>query len=177
MEFGGIFGQIFQMQVLQTPRLILRGLETSDDKVIFQLRSSEEVNRYLERKPAKTIEDARAHMRRLFEGPDLFFWGLESRDEKKLIGTICLWNLERDKNIAEIGYELLPAYHGRGFMDEAIKAVVKYAFNIMKLDSITAWTHKENVASFRLLEKNGFTLSEEERGNIDPMLVYELKSK
>lgn len=165
------------MHILQTPRLILRGLEPSDDEVIFQLRSSEEVNRYLERKAAETIEDARTHMRRILEGPDLFFWGLEIRDEKRLIGTICLWNLERDKNTAEIGYELLPSYHGRGLMDEAIKAVVEYAFNTMKLDSITAWTHKENVASFRLLEKNGFTLSKEERGNIDPMIVYELKGR
>jgi ribosomal-protein-alanine N-acetyltransferase len=142
------------------------------------LRSDDQVNLYLERKKAETIEDARAHMRRLEENREqdgLYYWGMERLEDKNLIGTICLWNLDRQTKTAEIGYELLPQYQGMGLMQEALEAIINYAFTEIGLTALTAWTHKENVASSRLLERNGFKrdLEEEARnGNIDPMVIY-----
>ena len=45
--------------VLKTERLILRQLISSDDKEIFALRSNDNVNKYLDRKPSKSIDDAK----------------------------------------------------------------------------------------------------------------------
>ena len=45
--------------VLETERYILRQLSLSDDNEIFILRSDKEVNKYLDRPIAKTIEDAK----------------------------------------------------------------------------------------------------------------------
>jgi len=44
--------------ILTTERLTLRQLSTEDKEVIFKLRSDIETNKYLNRNPSKTIEDA-----------------------------------------------------------------------------------------------------------------------
>ena len=44
--------------VLKTERLTLRKLASTDDNEIFALRSNENVNKYLDRKPSKSIDDA-----------------------------------------------------------------------------------------------------------------------
>lgn len=57
---------------------------------------------------------------------------------------------------AEIGYMLLPEYHRKGIASEAVKEVVKYGFDVMKLHSIEAVLDPENHGSAKVLEKNGF---------------------
>lgn len=156
----------------------MRELLPKDDEVIFRLRSDDQVNKYLGRKKADTIEDARAHMHRVAEGcikDGLYFWGIEIQEEERLIGTICLWNLDHEKNTAEIGYELLPEWQGKGIMQEALARVIEFSLNEIQLSALTAWTHHENEASSRLLKKNGFRrdLEEENRNaNIHPMNIY-----
>jgi ribosomal-protein-alanine N-acetyltransferase len=54
---------------------------------------------------------------------------------------------------AEIGYMLLPEYHGKGIVSEAVKEVVKYGFEVMKLHSIEAVLDPENYGSAKGLEK------------------------
>jgi ribosomal-protein-alanine N-acetyltransferase len=51
---------------------------------------------------------------------------------------------------------LLPEYHGKGIITEAIKEVVKFGFEIMKLHSIEAVIDPENNISEKVLQKNGF---------------------
>ena len=57
---------------------------------------------------------------------------------------------------AEIGYRLHPAQHGKGIMNEALKAVLDYGFNVMNLHSVEANTNPGNKESISLLERNGF---------------------
>jgi ribosomal-protein-alanine N-acetyltransferase len=72
------------------------------------------------------------------------------------IGTICLYNLTGNGRMAELGYELLPAFQGRGLMDEAVKKVIGFGTDVMGLERIDAFTHRENRRSTTLLQKNGF---------------------
>ena len=51
---------------------------------------------------------------------------------------------------------LLPEYHGKGIAVEAIKELIKYGFEIMKLHSIEAVIDPENLASEKVLQKSGF---------------------
>ncbi len=65
-------------------------------------------------------------------------WGIALRNEPQLIGTICLWNIQKEHYRAEVGYNLHPDYWAKGIMQEAIKEVIDYGFNVMKLHSIEA---------------------------------------
>jgi ribosomal-protein-alanine N-acetyltransferase len=51
---------------------------------------------------------------------------------------------------------LLPTFQGKGIISEAIKEVVKYGFEEMKLHSIEAIIDPANISSEKVLQKNGF---------------------
>lgn len=145
--------------VLQTGRLTLRQLGSSDDNEIFALRSNDNVNKYLDRKSSKSIDDARNFIETINENSqrsDSIYWAITLNGTKKLIGTICLFNFSEDHSKAEIGYELLPNFQGKKIMQEAILKVVHFGFQHIGLNSIEAYTHSENRSSTRLLEKLNF---------------------
>jgi ribosomal-protein-alanine N-acetyltransferase len=145
--------------VLQTERLTLRQLTSSDDKEIFALRSDENVNKYLDRKRSKSIDDAKNFILTINENVlrnDSIYWAMTLRSTNKLIGTICLFDFSEDDSKAEIGYELLPGFQGKGIMQEAISKVIDFGVRDIGLNSIEAYTHAQNQSSVRLLEKFNF---------------------
>ena len=145
--------------ILKTERLILRQLENSDDNEIFALRSNDNVNKYLDRQPGKSIDDAKAFIQTINENiqkNNSFYWGITLNTSGKLIGTICLFGFSEANTKGEIGYELLPGFQGKGIMQEAASKVIDFAFRHIELNSIEAYTHAENQGSTRLLEKFNF---------------------
>ena len=145
--------------VLKTERLTLRQLLGSDDKEIFALRSDDNVNKYLDRKPGKTIDEAKDFIRNINENiqrNDSVYWAITLNSSDKLIGTICLFDFSNDNLKVEIGYELLPDFQGKGIMQEAASKVIEYGIQHIGLNSIEAYTHSENQSSIRLLEKLNF---------------------
>lgn len=146
--------------VITTHRLHLRQLKTSDSHEILALRSNETVNKYLDRKPSHSVEDAINFIHTINENiqnNDSIYWGICLINSEVLIGTICLFNFSNDRSIAEIGFELLPDFHGKGIMKEAASAVINYGFQKIGLNSIEAYTHPENESSQKLLDCLGFT--------------------
>ena len=145
--------------VLKTERLTLRQLISSDDKEIFALRSDDNVNKYLDRKPSKSIDDAKNFIETIndnIQRNDSIYWAITLNGTDKLIGTICLFDFSSDNLKAEMGYELLPDFQGKGIMQEAISKVIDFGFQHIGLNSIEAYTHSENQISTRLLEKLNF---------------------
>jgi len=145
---------------LKTARLLLRRLERADANEMFFLRSDENVLRYLGKEPAKTIEEAEEFIRKINKNIDeneSILWGITLlSDPEVIIGTICLWNFQKEHYRVEIGYILHPDHWGKGIMKEAIKAVVDFGFNSLGLHSMEALLSPENIASSAVLESNGF---------------------
>jgi ribosomal-protein-alanine N-acetyltransferase len=157
-------------QTLETERLFLRKLSLDDAEEIFFLRSDENINTHIDRPKAKSIDDAYNFINKTnlsIDNNELVDWAISFKDNSKLIGSICLWNLNVEKNKAEVGYELLPEFHGKGIANEALSKIIEFGFDVMQLDKIEAYTHKENFASTRLLEKFGFARDPHEESNID----------
>ena len=144
--------------ILISERLILRKLSKNDSAEILRLRSDPEVNKFLDRKPSKTVQDALNFINSIIENEsgELFYWAIIKTGEDKLIGTICLFDFLDDVKKCEIGYELLTEYHGQGIMIEAAKKVIEYATKTLELKTIEALTHKENQSSTKLLRKLNF---------------------
>lgn len=166
--------------VLQTARLILRQLSPEDDKTIFLIRSNEEMGKYLNRPKAETIEDAQNFISKINEGiknNNSVYWGVALKNNPEIVGTICLWNLSDDGIKAEIGFELLPKYQGRGIMREAVEKVIDFGLNEMKLKSIEGEVDPENLRSINLMKKFGFIKKESEQSSSDENLktvIYQL---
>lgn len=62
------------------------------------------------------------------------------------------------RKTAEIGYWLSPAFHGRGIVTDAVRAIVPLGFQILDINRIQAGIFHTNLPSMRVLEKNGFVL-------------------
>ena len=148
--------------ILTTDRLTLRQLSTTDKQNIFTLRSSPEINKYLDRQPSKTIEDAINFINAInnsIKKNDSLYWAITLTNSKIFVGTICLFDFSEEKNKCEIGYELLTDFQGQGIMIEAAEKIIDYVFETMKLQKIEAFTHIDNQHSTKLLEKLGFKKS------------------
>jgi len=155
---------------LQTERLSLRKLSLDDANEIFFLRSDERVNKFMERSRAASLEDAHNFINKTnheIENNECVDWAITFKDDSGLIGSICFWNISIEENKAEVGYELLPDFQRKGIAQEALSAVINYGFDVVKLQTIEAYTHKENVASIKLIEKFGFTRDLKEESKID----------
>lgn len=75
----------------------------------------------------------------------------------KLIGGITLGNIRHGvAQTGQIGYWIGERYAGQGYMLEAIRLVVRYAFVTLRLHRIEAACIPDNVRSTRVLEKAGF---------------------
>ena len=102
---------------LTTERLVLRQLKFEDENEICFLRSDESINKYIDRPKTATNEDARKFIDKIntgIERNDWIYWAITTKENDKLIGTICLWNFSHEKYIAELGFELIPEYQGKG---------------------------------------------------------------
>lgn len=143
--------------ILQAQRISILPLSKNDVQGIFSIHSNSEVNQYLERSPTTNISEAEAFIKKIIAGFEEFKWYYWSIFfEAELIGTICIWNFLADNTIAELGYQLHPKYQGNGFMSEALKAVILFAFEDLNLKQLDAYTHKDNNPSIELLLKHDF---------------------
>jgi [ribosomal protein S5]-alanine N-acetyltransferase len=71
-------------------------------------------------------------------------WAITLKSTNKLIGLICFWNISKEHSKAEIGYELMANYQGKGIMQEALTTVVEHGFANMKLHLIEAFPNQNN---------------------------------
>ena len=92
-----------------------------------------------------------------------------------IIGSI---SVEKKNDDAEIGYMLLNEYTNNGIATEAVKQVCTIAFKVLSLEQITGNVFQPNIASIRVLQKNGFKYKGVipnaviKDGNVYDMLIY-----
>ncbi|MFV5691770.1 GNAT family N-acetyltransferase [Flavobacterium sp. LT1R49] len=148
--------------ILTTERLTLRQLSSDDKQNVFALRSDTEINKYLDREPSKTIEDAINFINKVNDNikkNNSIYWVITLTKTKTFVGTICLFDFSNEKNSCEIGYELMTKFQGQGIMKEATQVVIDYVFQTLKFKKILAFTHYENQNSTNLLLKFNFVKS------------------
>ncbi len=163
-----------QFPRILTENLILRKLKISDKSDIFAIRSHKRIAEYLDRPLCKSFEEAQHFINKINDGvekDEWFYWAVTDKIDSAFMGTICLWNFSEDRSVAEVGFEMLPFYQGKGIMREALGTIIHLGFEKLQLISIEGMVHKENLRSIKLLEKNGFEL----KGETDSaMLTYHL---
>lgn len=89
-------------------------------------------------------------------GSAVAFFIFDNKNDK-LIGGITLGNIRHGvAQTAQIGYWVGERHAGQGYMLEAIKLVIPYAFDKLRLHRIEAACIPDNARSTRVLEKAGF---------------------
>lgn len=145
--------------VIKTKRLILRKLEKTDSRYLYLMRNNPQVSKYIDRPLYKDLFETAESIEKLNHGIShnhWIFWAIENED-KKFIGTICLWNYNEEFNVGDVGFELDPSFQKSGYMSEALRSVINFAFNEIKLDAIWGFTDSNNIDAINLLLRNDFT--------------------
>jgi RimJ/RimL family protein N-acetyltransferase len=147
---------------LETPRLRLRPLASSDEADLIALDSDPEVMRYVGspagvKSPAETAERARLRIRETQRGDyePLGFWRIEGRGDRAFYGVGALIRMPGGDDV-EVAYRLARSAWGRGIATEAAGALVAHALGSLALRRVVAVTYPANQASQRVLDKLGF---------------------
>lgn len=147
------------LPTIDASRVSLRWMAEADIDALYTIFSNVEVMRYWSF-PAIPNRDAAAVMLReihdSFQKRSLLKWGIAQRTDDALIGTVTLYNFSFEHRRAELGYALDRAYWGQGYMHEALRALLGFAFDELHLHRIEADVDPRNGASIRTLERLGF---------------------
>jgi ribosomal-protein-alanine N-acetyltransferase len=150
-----------QFPHLETERLYLRQLSSSDAKDVFEIFSDEEVTKYYDLTTFTSIERAERFINRMnekFATNEGIRWAIALKSTNRLIGT-CGYNAVYSSNRhrrAIIGYELKREHWRQGYMSEALHATSEYGFGDLQLNRLEALVLPGNERSFQVLSKLGF---------------------
>lgn len=97
-------------------------------------------------------------------------WTMISKNDNKMVGDLCFVGAPNAEGEIEIGYGTYDAFEGKGFMTEAVGGMILWAEKQPEIRAIIADTEKQNTASFRVLEKNGFVKT----GETDTLFQWKL---
>jgi [ribosomal protein S5]-alanine N-acetyltransferase len=150
-------------QKLSGQNIYIRQLNIDDAEDLLQLQveNKDFFEKYaMERSPDfYTLESQLKRLQMMDENAkqDLdYFFGIFT-NENSLIGTINLFAVMRGFiQSAFVGYFLDQRHNGKGYTTEAVKLIVKYSFEELKLHRVEAGVMPHNIGSIRVLEKAGF---------------------
>jgi [ribosomal protein S5]-alanine N-acetyltransferase len=144
--------------VLETERLKLVQMSGEHSARLFEMRSDDEVMRYIPR-PRPTmmseVHDFIAINNQLIASGEGINWAICLKEENMLVGNVGFWRFKPEDRRIELGYSLLRSYWGRGIAIEAIRAVLQYGFEVMNAHSVEADVDPRNTASVKVLERSG----------------------
>lgn len=146
--------------ILETERLILRQFDLNDTDFILKLLNSPGWLRFIGDRNIRTTEDAKDY---LINGPIKSYqtigFGLSLvalKDNELPIGMCGIIKRDNLENV-DIGFAFLDEYTGKGYAFEIASATIKYAKEVLKLETILAITDPKNVNSIKLLNKIGLS--------------------
>ncbi len=144
--------------ILLTPRMRLRPPRLADARAIFETWGNDPVvTRYLTWVPSRSVVDTEVFLRgainRMILGEE-HSWLMTPREGPGTMGMISAW---RENQQAELGFVLARSYWNRGYMTEALQAVIAWCDAREDIQQVWAVCDIDNLASAYVLEKAGLS--------------------
>ena len=168
-----------EIPVLEDDRIRLRKVTDFDAGALEELVNNIRVYRYL---PTFLFEKQYRDMHRmiaelygdLYLNKESLILGICLKEQDELCGLAEFYGFRDPIHKISIGYRLLEEYWGKGIASRTVALMVDYLYSSTEIEIITASTMVENMASRRVLEKNGFiqtTIAEEDWGYQESVTV------
>lgn len=158
------------LRKIETHRLVVRPISENDVQSFYRLSQEWSLGQWMPDQVYKDEAEAAGVIQFLMsqyqqplapqERPIVVAVELKAMGE--LIGHVGLSPL---RSGIEIGYAIGEHHCGKGYATEAVLAVVKWALSELDVREIVGIVACENVGSFRVLEKSGFSLEDESEAN------------
>ena len=180
-DMNGEMSRVYEKQirkVLETERLILRPWEESDAEDMYRYASDPDVGPIAGWPPHKSVEESLDVIKNVLGGKEAYAVCL--KDDGRAIGTIELKlnghtdMTDRDDE-CEMGYWLGKPFWGRGIMPEAVKEMLRHAFEDCGMQKVWIGYYEGNTKSKRVQEKCGFRCQWRSE-NVDVPLMHEKRT-
>jgi len=147
--------------VLKTRRLVLRQVTLKDASWYFEHFNAKEIVEGQDHGGPRNLSEAREELKLYFmdnfRRKSGIRWGITLRGDDKLIGSAGFYKwIQPERYQAEMGYDLNPAFWGKGIMTEALAAIIQYGFDRMGLHRIEVLISRHNRRSQKLVRELGF---------------------
>lgn len=144
---------------LASERLHFRKLTNNDAPEVLKLRGNTKTMKFIPRPILTTIDEALAHIKmindKIDENLDIN-WAVTEKNNTNCIGIMGFFHTQPEHFRTELGYMIQPKYWGKGYVTEAVKTLLDFAFNTLNFHSVEAVIDARHTASERVLQKNGF---------------------
>lgn len=148
---------------IYTERLIIREPRLDDSEQLHKLMSDLDTMYYLQDISTKNIEETRSNLLETIsqinkEDRIRYFFSIENKVNHNFIGNVgyTVDSFTSKGKFVGLGYFILPEFHNKGYMTEAVRAVIKHAFIENDVYRISTGCIKDNKASENVMQKCGF---------------------
>lgn len=151
-------GLFDEMPTLSTPRLTLRKMEMRDAADMYEYSRDPQVALHVLWDAHTSISDSRGYIRymiRKYRSGEPSSWCIVENETGHVVGTIGYMWYQKDNNAVEIGYSLARRCWNKGYMTEALKAVIRYSFEKLRIHRVEAQHEIDNGASGAVMRKCG----------------------
>lgn len=151
----------FEVNNIETERLILRPFTMEDLDDFVDFRSRPELYAYMIDFSTKTVEEHKAKLQEIVDGygresNPSYVWAVVLKETGKVIAKTSIEHTYPKHDRIEIGWSLHPEYQGKGYATEFGKAFLDYLFSYDCVHRIHGFIWEGNLASRKLCEKLGF---------------------
>lgn len=156
-------GKSMKTPILETSRLWLKPLKEEDAPGAFLWTGDPKVSWYMRYETHESLEDTKQWLReeeKQLDSDLLYDFGFHKKDNDELIGSGGL-TFNQQQGIWELGCNLRRDCWNQGYGTEAAAAILSFAENTLHIHRVMARHAKDNAASGRVLEKNGFSFVRE----------------
>jgi len=109
--------------------------------------------------PHKEIDDTKKYVNTWYKKREQgtgYLWFVFHRNDRKVIGSVALWDYDKENKSTGFGYGLSPLYHGKGYMNEALVLLFKYIYYGLRFHKMHGLVTTNNIPSMKVVEKFGF---------------------
>ena len=151
--------------IIETERLRLRPLTLADADIAFNGWTGDpEVAKYVSWLPLHSIDETIEWLKKIewkyddtgnIVFNDNYIWGFVLKETGELFGSGGLiW--EEEWQLFQVGYNIMKIHWNHGYTTEAMKAILRFASEILGIKKLSGGHAKDNLASARVIEKLGF---------------------
>lgn len=147
--------------ILKSERLILRDFRESDISNLHEMLIRPETSEFNPTTYSKNEADTRSLIHdwnlQVQQGNDRkkFTFLIETNDTSTFVGIISIDIIKLNYKNAEVWFKLIPEVWGNGYGTEALRRIIKFGFEDLKLHRIEAGCAVDNIGSYRVMEKAG----------------------
>lgn len=144
---------------MNTKNLVLRKATIRDVDDIFEIRHNPQLFRYLDEHTDETKDVTKSYLARMNKGQEehkWIVWVIECKADRKVIGTICLTNINDEESSATVNFVMNPDYQDQGYMQETLDTVAMISFDKLGLRKLIAAMDSEDSAAIELVENSDF---------------------